>query len=148
LAIALEDRIRRALVLASKHGAVWVSTGVRNALADAHDATPVPVVDPENARAAVTIGSSVDARRAAVGEAVAALSVPLYFVLEDEGTLALAIASPNVAGVSEVLCRRGRIDLGAHGFTILEVEDGISARETQAEYAVPMLADERLTAFE
>lgn len=141
MSIAIEDRIRRALAIAAARGPVLVSDRVR-ALAEVRER------DAEGASAiAVVLADTVDARGHARGDTLPR-RLPCVAVLEDDGRLEASLTQPQLDGVFAVVCRRGVIECTQSGFVLVEVEDGISARETQAEYGVAMLADARLCAFE
>lgn len=145
MAIALEDRIRRAFAIASARGSVHLSARVLATGEPGAAAAKSTTVD--QAAVAVVLVNDVDARGHASGDALLR-RLPCVAVLEDEGRLSAHLAAASVEGVFAVVCRRGVVECTQSGFVLVEVEDGISARETQAEYDVPMLADARLSAFD
>lgn len=147
MALALEQRLRRAIAIAAARGSVGASARVREALSrELGDDVPA-LVSLEAAATVLVMPTRVDATGACAGDPVQ-VAVPLIAVLDDDGVLASALAGADGRGVVSVLCRRGRIEIEGGSFLVLEVEDGVSARETHLEYGVPMLADERLVAFE
>lgn len=152
MAIALEDRIRRAIELASVRGPVWLSQRARAALALCEAESSLAArctVDASAAVSAVVLLSSAAVCGDGSGDE-APTGAAVFGVLDDEGTLVSALASataPSVRAIHALICRRGMLACDGESFLILEVEDGVSAREVQLEYAVSMRADERLTAF-
>ncbi len=135
MAISFASQLARARTLAAERGPAFVSESLRRHA-------------PSASAAAVAIASvrEVDGRGRAVGDEVPA-GIPVIAVLAEDGRLRERLETASIDRVTHVVFERGVLEVSAHGFVLLEVEDGRSAREVRAETGVPMVADARLTVF-